>query len=382
MRLAFTATCVLAIGVAVAQRSGAQRVAPSVAIAGGGDLLLHIKVNKAAELHGWGRVFGGLGDVFHDDDIAFANLETPLADDINEIRTGSPPILGAPASAARGLADVGVDVLGCANNHALDQRATGLARTLDATREAGLLCPGAAHELDAAFAPQIVRRGSLRVAFLSTTERINRGPGADEPVAFVACHRSDPERLDAAIDAARAQADVVVLAVHWSHDFAPRPSRAQRRLAHAWVERGVDLVLGTGPHVLQTVERRTSPRGDAVIAYSLGNLVSNQGQRWEPGRRVSAEAHAAVRIPETRDGAVLRTVFVREGDRLRVDRLEAVPMFTENNYWAWWFDRPLGHDIRVVPLASAVDDVQASRLPAIRRALGPEVTLIGFPADS
>lgn len=363
--------------VVVAQQVEADRETdpPRVRIAGGGDLLLHIKVNKAAERHGWDHVFGALEPIFSEDEIAFANLETPLVDDVNEVRTGSPPILGAPAEAATALANAGVDVLGCANNHALDQRAVGLARTVTAVEDAGIACIGAG-DRETIWTPRVVHRGGLRVAFLSTTQRVNRGPGTREPEAFVACHRTDPERLMTAIDQAREVADVVVLAVHWSHDFAERPSRHQRRLAREWVDRGVDLILGTGPHVLQKIVRTTSPRGDAVIAYSLGNLVSNQGQRWEPGRRVSAAAHTAVRIPDTRDGLVLRTEFTKVDGQLELSRLEGVPLFTVNNYWAWWFERAVGHDIRVIRLADADEDVQQSRLPAIRAAIGDEVSLV------
>ena len=82
-----------------------------VTIAATGDVLLHIKVNKAAARHGWDRLFESLRPHLPDAHIAFANLETPLVDDVAEVMTGSPPVLGSRGEAAAALAAAGFDVL-------------------------------------------------------------------------------------------------------------------------------------------------------------------------------------------------------------------------------------------------------------------------------
>lgn len=357
---------------AVGQRPA--RAGP-VRITASGDLLLHIKVVKAAEHFGWNRTVESLQPLIRPGEIAFANLETPLVNDVNEVVTGSPPVLGAPSEAARALAAVGFDVMGCANNHAYDQRAIGLARTIDAVHESGMRCVGAARTVDDAYEPTIVMNNGRRVAFVGISHRLNRGPGTAEPEAFVA-RMEESERVLRAIAEARAAADLVVLAVHWSHDFHDHPSWFQRRRAREWIAAGVDLILGTGPHVLQTVSRGESERGDAVVAYSLGNLLSNQGQRWEPRRSLHPDAHPAVRLPETRDGALLRVTFDWRDGKLVAGPLEAVPLWTLNNFWTWWFDRDQPHDIRVVPLAAVPPAVRAARRGPIRAALGEAVTLV------
>lgn len=371
LRLAAVAVLIAAVPVH-GQRSA--RRGP-VRVTASGDLLLHIKVVKAAEHHGWARTIEALGPLIRQDEIAFANLETPLVDDVNEVVTGSPPVLGAPSEAAAALSAVGFDLMGCANNHAYDQRAIGLARTVRAVRAAGMRCVGAASSPEEAYEPTIVTRNGRRVAFVGISHRLNRGPGTEEPEAFVA-RMEEEERVREAIAEAREAADLVVLAVHWSHDFHDHPSWFQRRYARQWVAAGVDLILGTGPHVLQTVARGESERGDAVVAYSLGNLLSNQGQRWEPRRSLHPDAHPAVTLPETRDGALLRVSFDWEDGKLVAGPLEAVPLWTLNNFWTWWFDRDQPHDIRVVPLATVDPAVRAARSGPIQAALGEAVTLV------
>ncbi len=366
----------LALGLAVpvhGQRAPGDGV--RVRITAGGDLLLHIKVVAAAEHHGWARTVEELAPLIRPDEIAFANLETPLVNDVNEVVTGSPPVLGAPSEAAQALADAGFDLMGCANNHAYDQRAIGLARTIEAVRTAGMKCVGAATTVDDAYEPTVVVKNGKRIAFIGVSQRLNRGPGSPEPEAFVARMEED-ERVLRTIAQARETADLVVVAVHWSHDFHDHPSWSQRRRAQRWVEAGVDLILGTGPHVLQTVSRAESARGDAVVAYSLGNLLSNQGQRWEPRRSLSPDAHPAVRLPETRDGALLRVSFSWREGKLVAAPLQAVPLWTENNFWTWWFDRDQPHDIRVRALAAVDPTVRAARVGPIQEALGGAVTLV------
>ena len=358
-----------------------------VTIVGGGDLLLHIRVNEAAadQPDGWDHVFSGLRDLVRPSDVVVANLETPLVTDEVPIESGSPPILGAPAAVAPALARAGVDVLGCANNHSYDQRATGLRRTVEAIDAAGLKAAGAHPDRAQAFGAQIVEPPGGRVAVLSYTERINQAPGNSPPEAYVAkLAQVDPrtpeepqEEIVEAIRAARETADAVVLLIHWSHDFIRTPHHEQRERARWLVDAGVDVIVGSGPHVLQEVERMPSPRGDAVVAYSLGNLVSNQGLRYRVGRPINPTAHPAVTTPEARDGALLRVrlSFTTEG-RVELAKLEAIPLWTENNFFRHHAGEDPRRDIRIRPLASVDEATRRERLPRIREALGPAVTIV------
>lgn len=345
----------------------------TVTIGAGGDVLVHLKVIRAAEEHddGFGHVLGELRDVIGDE-LAFVNLETPLSDRV-PARTGDPPILGAPASVARALAAVGVDVASVANNHAYDQTAPGLEDTLRALDEAGVRAVGAAATDADAPGPIVVEHEGVRVAFVAFTERLNRGPIARDHHAHVA--RFDRERASAALHAARASADVVVASIHWSYDFAPGPFPTQRALARWLVAEGADLVLGTGPHVLQEVERLASPRGDAVVAYSLGNLVSNQGLRYRPGRPVPEDAHPAAVLPASRDGVWLRVRF-RLDEGVRIAALEAVPLWTHNNFLEHARGAEHDTDIRVRPLRAEPESVRAERRPLVEATLGPAVQIV------
>ncbi|MDH5491730.1 MAG: CapA family protein, partial [Myxococcales bacterium] len=343
-------------------------------LAATGDLLLHIKVVATGRAHGWDRVFAGLGEALEPGDLAFANLETPLVEDVLPVRTGSPPILGAPGEVAAALARAGITVVGAANNHAYDQQSSGLARTLEALEAAGVGYVGAHREQAAVLEPLIIERGGVRVAFLSFTDRVNRGPGA-RPVQAHIARSMDAGVVAEAIREARERAEIVVVGIHWSHDFVEAPSYRQRARARQMVELGADFVVGTGPHILHPVEILPSPRGQAVVAYSLGNAVSNQGQRYRIGRRVNREAHPAVVTPEPRDGALLRLRFALDArGELHVERLLAVGLWTENNFFR--FEQEGERDVHVRRLAAVDEATRAERWPRIQAALGAALTVV------
>ncbi|MCB9595414.1 MAG: CapA family protein [Sandaracinaceae bacterium] len=350
--------------------------ARAVTIGASGDILCHLKVVRSAREHddGFEHVFGRLRDVIGEQEVAFANLETPLSERIPP-ETGEPPVLGAPGAVAAALASAGIDAVSVANNHSYDQTAAGLGETLEALAAAHVGSAGAAETLDASPGPIVFERDGVRVAIVAFTERVNRGgAGAEQNRVWVA--RYDDDLARAALARARAAADVVVVSIHWSHDYIEQPLLTQRRRARLLVDAGADLIIGHGPHVLQEVERMESPRGEAVVAYSLGNLVSNQALRYWVGRRVPPDLHPAVIRPTLRDGAWLRTRFVVEDGRVRVERLEAVPLWTENNYIEVANRQADVLDVHVAALSEASEAVQAERRPVIEASLGPAVTLV------
>lgn len=346
----------------------------SVTFAATGDVLFHGPVLAAARLaepDAARRVFAGLAAALGDDEIAFANLEVPLTTAYARPRGGRLPVIGGSAAVAEALASAGIDVVSVANNHAYDQGTRGVLDTLEALRAAGVASVGAGPDQVSAHRPWIADRGSLRVAFLAFTQPMNRAPGRSHPSARVA--RLEPlDRATAAIADARARADLLVVSVHWGADFQHAPTSAQRDLARRLVDAGADLVLGTGPHVLHQVERIRSPRGEAIVAYSLGNLISPQGYLHRSGRRV--RGHPAAVDPRAREGVVLGVdAQVSDSGEVTFTDLRARPLWTHNNYLSvvGGGQRP---EVRVIPLADAA--AEGGRWESVASALGPAVRLV------
>jgi poly-gamma-glutamate synthesis protein (capsule biosynthesis protein) len=310
-----------------------------VTLAAVGDVLMHGPVKESAAVHGAGQpdagyswLFAPIADLLAQSDLTFANLETPIAPTTSK---GSRAfVFNAPPDVVAALQHAGVKLVSVANNHAFDQGRPGFEETLRSLDAAGMLRLGAGQAPHAA-GPVTVERDGLKLAFLGYTFGLNQA-GNDCPPAkkgAPACLQAaviHPDEMVADVKAAAAGADAVVVSVHWGIEYEQQPRPQEVELAHRLADAGALVVLGHHPHVLQPVElyRRADGRL-AVIAYSLGNFISNQSRNFVPG--VTPEAVAA-----TRDGVILRVALARQDYGRGVVRVEVVgadflPLWTEND---------------------------------------------------
>jgi len=204
-------------------------------------------------------------------EVAIVNLEMAITE------RGEPYdkefVFRAPGSAALTLAGAGIDVVSIANNHILDYGPEGLSDTISVLDEVGILRPGAGSNNAQAYAPRVMTLGNgVRIAFVAATAVVPGGFAATAERPGVADAKWAIPRVLAAVRAAAASNDVVVVSVHWGIERETCPNRDQRDLAAELIEAGASLILGHHPHVLQPIE--TFDR--TVIAYSLGNFA------WHP----------------------------------------------------------------------------------------------------
>lgn len=300
-----------------------------------GDVLMHDAVKQSAATHGRGAADAGyswlyapLADLLAEPDVMFANLETPIAPAASQ---GSRPfVFNAPPEAVTALQRAGVDLVSFANNHVFDQGRPGFEETIQRLDALRLRYVGAGPSGRAA-GPVTIDAGGLRIAFLGYAHFFNQDGNAC-PTAKPCLQASRLDRA-AAVEAVRmasANADAVVVSLHWGDEYAPQPRAEDVDLARRLADAGALVVLGHHPHVLQPVElyRRADGR-TAIIAYSLGNFVSNQSRTYVPG--VTPATVAA-----TRDGALLRVTLAHRDYGRGVTRVEVagadfLPLWTEND---------------------------------------------------
>jgi poly-gamma-glutamate synthesis protein (capsule biosynthesis protein) len=237
-----------------------------------GDLMLGRTIGDRITSRGHTVVFADVLSVLQEADILVGNLECVISDVGTEQPKGF--TFRAPPDAALALADAGVDVVGLANNHTLDFGIDGLGDMMARLRENDIAAAGAGIDGTAARAAVILVRNGVRVAILSyvnvPVERTGfdtRSWAAGVLTPGIAWGEADTIRAD--VQAARALADVVVVMLHVGLEGQPAVLPLQTELAHAAVDAGAALVLGTHSHVLESVERYNG----GLIAYSLGNFV-------------------------------------------------------------------------------------------------------------
>ena len=245
-------------------RRRADLAAHSVTIAWVGDTVVASKYGMPPD--GGRRSMAPVVGPLRGADLAFGNLEETLSA-LPESKCGSSPncfAFQAPPSMAKLMPAAGFDIMNLANNHADDFGTAGERSTERALRAAGVRWTGRPGQIT------ILRRNGLRVAFLGFA-----------PYKWA----SRLEQIGVAkalVRKAVSQADLVVVAMHagaegsgathvphGTETFLGENRGDSRRFAHAVIDAGADLVVGSGPHVIRGLERYHG----RLIAYSLGNFV-------------------------------------------------------------------------------------------------------------
>jgi Bacterial capsule synthesis protein PGA_cap len=213
---------------------------------------------------------GPIAGVLRRADLAVVNLETA----ITERGTPAPKdfTFRAPPSALTALKEAGVDVATMANNHGLDFGQVGLRDSLAAARAAGFPVVGVGRDADQAYRAWLTTVKGQRIAVIGATQVLDSNlaaawtAGDDKPGMASAYQEA---RLLAAVKAARASADTVVVDLHWGRELVNCPIDRQRALAPKLVAAGADVVVGSHAHILLGGGYL---RG-AYVHYGLGNFV-------------------------------------------------------------------------------------------------------------
>ena len=247
-------------------------------------------------------------------DYTIANLETTLG-----LSGGKPysgyPRFNSPETLLDTLRDAGVDFLTLANNHMLDRFEDGLKKTVKWVDRYGFDHAGAHRNKSEKNAPVTAKVNGVTLGFLSYTESTN---GKEEKCSekVVKYGINYLKNADFAADVKRlraAGAEIVIALPHWGHEYEFTPGDDQISTAKAMIAAGVDVILGSHPHVVQPVEIVRAGGRTGLVAYSLGNFISNMSQ------------------PGTDCGIILDLVLrEKDADGFQIDTVAAVPVFCWN----------------------------------------------------
>jgi poly-gamma-glutamate capsule biosynthesis protein CapA/YwtB (metallophosphatase superfamily) len=227
----------------------------------------------------WNYPFEKIADVTKAYDLTLADLEITVADNI-AYPEGTSMTFGAPAATLNGLKLAGIDAVNVANNHSANQGTSFFVKMLDTLRAADLPYFGGGKTTSVAKTPYIVTVSGQKIALLGYSSIVgSTAAGTNSPgmnylsmAPWGTYDQSQVDAMAADIRTAKQQADLVFVYYHWGTEYTHDANDDQRAVAHAAVDAGADLILGTHPHVVQGIEWYK----DKLITYNLGNFVFDQ----------------------------------------------------------------------------------------------------------
>lgn len=245
----------------------------------GGDLMQHIPQINAARKVGGGfdytRSFQYVAPIFRDADIAVINLETTLT---TRGDYSGYPRFAAPVELADAMVDMGIDIVLLANNHCCDRGARGIDTTIEQLSARGMAHTGAFTGDEDRSQNNVIyfECKGVRFALINYTYGTNGLPVPQGKRVNII----DKDRIISDISTInRDSVDCLIACMHWGIEYQRHPNEEQKSLAQLLKLHGVDVIIGSHPHVVQRYEQSE----DGVVFYSLGNFVSNQRKRYTNG---------------------------------------------------------------------------------------------------
>src|SRR6478609_10357926 len=246
-----------------------------------GDIMQHDSqiasaYNAQSKTYDYTSCFQFIAPALRSADLTIGNLEVTLA--------GVPykgyPQFSAPDQLAYTLRDVGMDVLVTANNHCVDRGKNGLERTIALLDTLGIQHTGTFTDSISRSKtyPLILEKKGFRLSLLNYTYGTN-GISVPRPVIV---NQIDTLQIERDLIKAKSQnTDAIIVFMHWGVEYQSLPNISQKKIAEYCFKHGAKLVIGSHPHVIQPIEWRKE--NDQLLAYSLGNFVSGQRDRYKNG---------------------------------------------------------------------------------------------------
>ncbi|WP_047983185.1 CapA family protein [Ornithinibacillus californiensis] len=254
-------------------------VVQEISISAIGDMLIHNSVYNDALVgssYDFKPMLERVKPFLSDATISIANQETMIGG--TELGLSSYPTFNSPTEVGDALKWAGVNVVSLANNHTLDRGEEAIQRAIEHWEAIDMMYTGSyKSEQDRDQLRIMETEEGISVAFLSYTYGTNGIPvptGKDYLVNLI-----DQELMAAEISKAKEKADVVVLSLHFGNEYERLPNQQQKDLVQFLADKGVDVILGHHPHVLQPVDWVTGENGNrTLVIYSLGNFLSGQDE--------------------------------------------------------------------------------------------------------
>lgn len=204
---------------------------------------LEDRFRKYYDQYGADYFLSGVRALFESDDLTIVNLEGPLTTSRDK-REGRKFNFRGDPEYVKILSGSSVEIANIANNHAYDYGEAGFEETARTLEDAGICASGFAR-------PGFV---SVKGATVGSAGFYDKDHSLSEMVS--------------AVEYMRARCDLLIVSIHWGKEYTHEPTDEQRRIGHALIDAGADLVIGNHSHVYGGLEMY---KGKYII-YSLGNF--------------------------------------------------------------------------------------------------------------
>lgn len=237
-----------------------------------GDGLLHSSVYKDAYQNGvydFSQQLQYIKPIVKNYDLAFYNQESILGG--TEIGLSDYPTFNSPQEFGDAMLDMGFNLVSLANNHTLDRGINGVEHSCEYwSKHKDILWAGSYCSSEDASEIKVKEKNNIKYTLLAYTYGTN-GIKVPEGKDYLVNLYSD-EKAKSDIEKVRDKVDLLIVSMHWGDEYKLEPTEEQKRQAEYLSKLGVDIIIGTHPHVVEPI----TYINNTLVIYSLGNFISAQ----------------------------------------------------------------------------------------------------------
>lgn len=246
-----------------------------------GDNLMHrsctLSAKNADGTYDFTKHFANMADIFKAADLAVISQDTVLGGIELGATSTETGIFNTAVELADGMADAGINVVLAANNHIMDEGSAGLNTMMSyfSTKYPNITLLGVNNSREAKDEPVYVETNNIKIAMINYSYGSNQT--ADLDASPYLLNQYDENWLSDILKQAREEADFIIAFPFWGEQNSMDYTQEQERQAQFLADNGVDLIIGSYPHVVEPVKWITAENGDrTLVYYSLGNFQSIQ----------------------------------------------------------------------------------------------------------
>lgn len=250
----------------------------SFTFAGVGDNLIHQAIFSQYEMgdidYDFKEDYALMKPYIEAADLSFINQETICAGE--EFGLSHYPQFNGPTQILDAVADTGFDWLAASSNHSLDKGSDALLAELNYLHEnyPDISVTGAYRNEEESNQYIVREVNGIKVGLLGYTYGLNGIPLPEDIPWLVELINEDQIQKD--MEEISKISDVQIVSMHWGTEYHTEIEADQQALAQKMNEWGVEVIIGTHPHVIKPAEIIQGEKQDTLCYYSLGNFLSAQ----------------------------------------------------------------------------------------------------------
>ena len=233
-----------------------------------GDVLIHESVYKDAYEDGtydFSKMFEYIEPIMKKYDLKYCNQESTIGG--SALGISGYPSFNSPDEIGDELVKLGFNLISLANNHALDKGIDAVHYSNSYWKSKNVITAGAYESKEERDEVKVYEMNGIKYAYFAYTTLSNSKVPNDYLINMYSADRAQED-----IEKVKDKVDVIIVSMHWGVEFDNEPTDSQKQIAEYLSGLGVNVIIGSHPHVVQPVEYI----GDTLVIYSLGNFISNQ----------------------------------------------------------------------------------------------------------